>query len=127
MSNNELQFDSKAFQKYYGDLRIKNRYSTPTYSQSNGQAEVTNKAIVSGLKKRLEGAKGGWIEELPNILWAYRTTPQRSIGKTPYSMTYGTKAVIPVEINMSSMRVSDFSPANNDELMKEQLDLLEEP
>ena len=82
---------------------------------------------MSGLKKRLEGAKGGWIEELPNVLWAYRTTPQRSIGKTPYSMTYETKAVIPVEINMSSMRVSDFSPANNDELMKEQLDLLEEP
>ena len=81
MSNNELQFDSKAFQKYYGDLRIKNRYSTPTYSQSNGQAEVTNKAIVSGLKKRLEGAKGGWIEELPNVLWAYRTTPKKSIGK----------------------------------------------
>jgi len=37
--------------------------------------------------------------------------------QTPYSMTYGTKAVIPVEINMSSMRVSDFSPANNEELM----------
>lgn len=56
-SDNELQFDSKAFQKYCSDLGIKNRYSTSAYPQSNGQVEETNKAIVVGLKKRLEGAK----------------------------------------------------------------------
>ena len=41
-------------------------------------------------------------------------------------MTYGTKVVIPVEISMPSMSVSDFSPDSNDELMTKQLDLLEE-
>ena len=51
---------------------------------------------------------------------------RRSIGETLYSMTYGTKVVIPVEISMPSMRVSDFSPDSNDELMTKQLDLLEE-
>ena len=52
-------------------------------------------------------------------------TPRRSTYETPYSMTYGTEAVIPVEISMSSMRVSSFSLDSNDELMMEQLDLLE--
>lgn len=47
--DNGLQFDSKAFCKYCNDLAIKNRYSTPTYPQSNGPTEVKNKAIVSGL------------------------------------------------------------------------------
>ena len=49
-----LQFDSKAFCKYCSDLGIKNKYSTPTYPQSNEQAQATNKVIVNGLKKRLE-------------------------------------------------------------------------
>ena len=71
--DNGLQFDSKAFYKYYGDLGIKNRYLILAYLQSNGQAEATNKAIVSGLKKRLEGVKGKWTKELPNVLQAYRT------------------------------------------------------
>ncbi|XP_065620417.1 uncharacterized protein LOC136063658 [Quercus suber] len=34
------------------------RYSTPSYPQSNGQAEVTNKSIVNGMKKRLDNSKG---------------------------------------------------------------------
>ena len=62
--DNGLQFDNKTFRKYCSDLRAKNRYSTLVYSQSNGQAKAMNKAIVAGLKKRLEGAKGGWAEEL---------------------------------------------------------------
>ena len=41
------------------------RYSTPAYPQGNGQAKTVNKVIVSGLKKRLDDAKGKWVEELP--------------------------------------------------------------
>ena len=36
ISDNGLQFDSRAFCKFCSDLGIKNRYSTPTYPQSNG-------------------------------------------------------------------------------------------
>ena len=48
ISNNGLQFNSKVFQRYYGELGIRNRYSTPTYPHGNGQAEATNKVILSG-------------------------------------------------------------------------------
>ena len=68
ISENGLQFDSKAFKRYYGELDIRNRYSTSTYLQGNGQAEVVNKVIVSGLKKRLDEAMGRWVEELPHVL-----------------------------------------------------------
>ena len=51
ISDNGLQFDSKAFRRYYRELGIRNRYSTPAYPQGNGQAKVVNKAIVSRLKK----------------------------------------------------------------------------
>ena len=68
ISNNDLQFDSKAFKKYCSDLGINNRHSTPAYLQGNGQAEVVNKVIVNGLKKRLDDAKGKWVEKLPHVL-----------------------------------------------------------
>ena len=71
ISDNGFQFDSKTFRKYCSDLGIKNRYSTLAYPQGNGQAEAVNKVIVNGLKKRLEDAKGKWVEELSHVLWTY--------------------------------------------------------
>ena len=68
ISDNNLQFDSKMFIKYYGKLGITNRYSILAYPQGNGQAEAVNKVIVSGLKKRLDDAKGRWVEEIPHVL-----------------------------------------------------------
>ena len=85
ISNNGLQFDSRAFRDFCRDLGIMNRYSTPAYPQSNGQAEAVNKAILNGLKRRLDSAKGNWVEELLNFLWAYQTTPHRSTGETSFS------------------------------------------
>ena len=116
VSDNGLQFDSKAFRKFCSNLGIKNRYSTLAYPQSNGQAEATNKAIVNRLKKRLEGTKGRWAKELPNVLWAYRTTPRRSMGETPFSLMYGGEAILSAEVNLCSARVSGFALTKNDEL-----------
>ena len=75
-------------------MDIKNRYSTPAYPQGNGQGKAVNKVIMNGLKKRLDNAKERWVEELPHVLWTYRT-PRKSTGETPFSMTYGAEAVIP--------------------------------
>ena len=126
ISDNDLQFDSKMFRKYYGELGITNRYSTPTYPQGNGQTETVNKVIVSGLKKRLDDAKGKWVEELPHVLWTYKTTPRRSIGETHFSMIYGAKAVIPLETSFPTSRTSSFNPKDNDEQLTRSLDLIEE-
>ena len=76
ISDNRLQFDSMAFRRYYCELGIANRYSTPTYPQGNGQVEAVNKVIVNGLKKRLDDANGRWVDELPHVLWTYRNTPR---------------------------------------------------
>ena len=126
ISDNGLQFDSKAFRRYCCELGITNRYSTLAYPQGNGQAEASNKVIVNGLKKRLDVAKGRWVEELPHVLWAYRTTPRCSTGETPFAMTYGAEAVIPLEANFPTLITSSFSPSSNDDMLGESLDLVEE-
>ena len=125
ISDNELQFDSKAFRRYCYELGIANRYSTPAYP-GNEQAKTSNKVIVNGLKKRLDDAKGRWLEELPHVLWAYRTMPRWSTGETPFAMTDGAEAIILLEANFPMLKTNSFTPSGNDELLGESLDLIEE-
>ena len=66
------------------------------------------------------------MEELPHVLWTYRTTPHRSTGETPFSMTYGAKAVIPLETSFPTKRTSSFNSKDNDEQLTRNLDLIEE-
>ena len=107
-------------------MGITNRYSTPAYLQGNGQAEAVNKVILNGLKKRLDDAKGKLVEELSHVLWTYRSTPRKSTGETPFSMTYGADVVIPLETGFLTLRTSLFNPGENDEHLKRNLDLIEE-
>ena len=65
---------------------------------------------MNGLKKILDGAKGRWAEELPNVLWAYRTTPKMSTGETSFSLICGAEAMISVEVNLYSARIAGFDP-----------------
>ena len=66
------------------------------------------------------------MEELPHVLWTYRTTPRRSTGETPFSITYGAEVVIPLESGFSTIRTSSFNPKDNDEQLARNLDLIEE-
>ena len=47
-----------------------------------------------------------WSEKLPFALWAYHTSFHTSIGVAPFSLVYGTKAVLPVEIEVGSLRIA---------------------
>ena len=63
-----------------------------------------------------------WPEELPNVLWAYRTTARTSTGETPFRLTYGTEVVILVEVGINSMRREFFQEGSNDDQLKVNLD-----
>ena len=106
-------------------MGIKNHYSSLAHPQANGQVEVTNQSLLKIIKTWLEGAKGIWLEELPSILWAYRTTVRTPTGETPFWLTYGSKAVIPVEVELTSYRVDNYDERKNDEVMRLQLNLLD--
>ncbi|XP_052197300.1 uncharacterized protein LOC127804473 [Diospyros lotus] len=123
------QFDCGSFRNFCRGLDIQLRISSVAYPQANGQAEISNKTILHGLKTRLEGAKGAWVEELPTVLWAYRTTSWVSTGKTPFNFVYGTEVLIPVEISCKSPRLDAFDESgssNNSDALKENLDLIKE-
>ena len=82
--------------------------------------------ILDGLKKRLDEAKEKWVNELPHVLWSYRTNPRRTTGETPFSMMYGVEAVIPLETEFPTMRTNQFKEHNNDNQLCASLDCVEE-
>ncbi|XP_062151978.1 uncharacterized protein LOC133860372 [Alnus glutinosa] len=107
-------------------LRIQNYYSSVLYPKANGQVEATNKTLVRTLKKKLEKKKGAWVESVPEVFWSYRTTKRTPADETPFSLTYGTEAVILAEVGSPSFRVAYYNPELNDENAKLHLNLLQE-
>ena len=55
----------------------------------------------------------------------YRTTLRRSTGETPFSMTYGAKAIIPLETGFLTLRTSSFNSNNNNKLLEKSLNFIE--
>ncbi|KAL0445368.1 UNVERIFIED_CONTAM: hypothetical protein Slati_2259500 [Sesamum latifolium] len=126
LSDNGRQFQGRRIQEWCQGLHIKQKFTTVAHPQANGQVEVTSRILVQGIKRRLERAGGNWAEELTSVLWAYRTTSRGSIGESPFSLVYGTEAIIPAELSIPSHRVMNFSEECNENLLRENLDLIEE-
>ena len=66
------------------------------------------------------------MEELQHILWTYQITHHKSVGEMPFTMTYGAKAVIPLETGFTTLKTSFFTSSSNDGLLEKSLDLIEE-
>jgi hypothetical protein len=92
--------------------------------------EKANGLILVGIKPRLveplERSAGCWVEELPSVLWSLRTTPNRSVGFTPFFLVYVAEAVLPTDIEFDAPRVVQYMQEQAKEARKDGLDLLEE-
>ncbi|XP_058202951.1 uncharacterized protein LOC131317412 [Rhododendron vialii] len=126
ISDNGSQFVCKDLTSLCAEFGIRFFNSTPAYPQGNGQAKATNKTVCVGIKRQLNFKKGKWAEELPRVLWAYRSTPRRSTGQTPFSMAFNMEAVIPLESRFPTLRTQTFDPKTNDEAVEQELILAKE-
>ncbi|GJZ43549.1 reverse transcriptase domain-containing protein [Tanacetum coccineum] len=120
---------------YMGQHRVQVRAAKRSHIQqreavqrqpSNGQVERANHSLGEGIKARLGEDNKNWVEEVSHVLWAHRTMIKTSNGDTLFSLTYGTEAVIPVEIGMPSLRCTEVNQSKNNEGILLNLDLLEE-
>ncbi|KAK9049713.1 hypothetical protein SSX86_031318 [Deinandra increscens subsp. villosa] len=126
VSDNGKQFADNPFKTWCQELQITQVFTSVAHPQSNGQVERTNRSIVSGIKARLGEQGKNWLNELPNVLWAIRTTERTSHGHTPYSLTFGSEAVIPTEIGMPTYRTENVSELTNDSELLVNLALTQE-
>ncbi|XP_071727467.1 uncharacterized protein [Rutidosis leptorrhynchoides] len=126
VSDNVTQFAHNLFKDWCADMDIQQSFTFGAYPQANGQVEVTNRDIVAGIKAILGKHRQGWVDELQHVLWAHRTTLKDSTNETPFSLVYGTEAVIPAEVLVPTDRITKFNEQQNDDALRENLDALEE-
>ena len=126
---NGPQFASQVFYRFCNKFRIQNIASTAYNPAANGLAEAFNKTIIKILKKFVSSSIRDWDEKLSECLWAYRTTVRTPTGCTPFSLVYGCEAVIPLEIQIPSLRIAlatRMTTEDNHRLRLQELEALDE-
>ncbi|GJT49197.1 reverse transcriptase domain-containing protein [Tanacetum coccineum] len=126
VSDNGKQFRDNPFKDWCEKLSIRQCFASVKHPQANGLVERANRSLGEGIKARLGEKNKNWVEEISHVLWAHRTMIKSSNGETPFSLTYGAEAVIPVEIGMPTLRTAKVDMIKNNEALGINLDLLEE-
>ncbi|KAL1352493.1 hypothetical protein AAHE18_06G171000 [Arachis hypogaea] len=99
-------FIGKKVMEYAKSRDIKRLSSTPYYAQANGQVEAVNKILIALIKKHIGRQPRNWHQTLSQVLWAYQNSPRGSTRTTSYKLVYGHDAVLPIDINLQSIRVA---------------------
>ncbi|KAI3676825.1 hypothetical protein L1987_86438 [Smallanthus sonchifolius] len=115
----------RKLQEWCAEQGIEQIFTSVHHPQGNGQVERANRSIMEGIKARLDQWGHSWVDELPHVLWAHRTSPKTSNGETPFSLTYGSEAVIPAKIGVPSARALTASKNDNSQEIRINLDLLD--
>ena len=102
ITDNRMNINGKMIQQLYQHFKIKHRNSVPYCPQMNGVVESANKNIKKILVKMTDIYKD-WHEYLPFALCAYCTYVRTSTSATSYSLVYGMKAILPVEVEILSL------------------------
>nr|KYP31646.1 Retrovirus-related Pol polyprotein from transposon 17.6 [Cajanus cajan] len=125
VTDNGLQFTDRKLNEFLTGLGIQHKVTSVEHPQTNDQAESANKVILTELKKWLGEAKGAWAEQLPEVLWAYRCTPQPTTQETPFRLAYRSDAMILVEIGEPSFCRTHFDESNNEAQLRVNMDTVE--
>jgi hypothetical protein len=104
ITDNGSNLNNKMMKELCKDFKIEHHNSSPYRPKMNGVVEAANKNIKKIVQKMVVTYKD-WHEMLPFALHGYRTSVCTSTGATPFSLVYGMEAVLPVEVEIPSLRV----------------------
>ncbi|MCO5560185.1 hypothetical protein L7F22_013793 [Adiantum nelumboides] len=124
VSDRGTHFINEVIEQLLDEFMVIHRKSAPYHPQANGQAESTNKILVTILTKIVNESRADWDQKLHSALWAYRVAYKTSIGTTPFNMVYGIQAISPLEFLIPTLRVAKELEWTGHEL-SEQLEILE--
>ncbi|KAK9017849.1 hypothetical protein V6N11_000850 [Hibiscus sabdariffa] len=128
VSDNAKNLNSKMMERICEQFKIKHHRSVTYRPKMNGAVEAANKNIKRIVAKMTTTYRD-WHEKLPFALLAYRTSVRTSTGATPYSLVYGTEAVLPIEVEIPSLRILlevELDEAEWVQARYDQLNLIEE-
>ncbi|GJR58946.1 reverse transcriptase domain-containing protein [Tanacetum coccineum] len=96
----EHEFLNDPFKIWCSRLNIQQMNTSVAHLQANKLVERENEILMEEIKTKIGREKVVWVDELPNVLWAHQTSIKTSNGESPFSLTYGSEAVIPAEIGL---------------------------
>ncbi|KAJ1442177.1 Ribonuclease H-like superfamily [Sesbania bispinosa] len=105
VSDNGTHFVNAKVTRILERYRVRHDKFSPYYPQSNDQEESSNKNLIYILGRMVKDAPKKWADYLQLALWAYRTTKHGSTKATPFSLVYGAKEVLLMEILVPSARM----------------------
>ncbi|GKA56033.1 reverse transcriptase domain-containing protein [Tanacetum coccineum] len=126
VTDNGTQFVNDPFKGWCESLNIKQMNTAVPHPQANGLVERANKNLMKGIKARLGRERAGWVDELPNVLWAHRTSLKQSNDEMPFSLTYGSEAMITAEIGMPTHQTMMIREDENEDELRLNMDFLQE-
>ncbi|MCO5604442.1 hypothetical protein L7F22_058608 [Adiantum nelumboides] len=97
------------------ELKVSHRHSTPYYPQSNGLVKKANGIIAGIIRKMVESKPKRWDNFRDGAIWTYRTTYRDATQFTPFHLVYGQEALQPIELNISTIKLTGRQEQNNDE------------
>ena len=95
-------------------FKIQHHNSSPYRPKMNGTVEATNKNIQKIIQKMTVTYKD-WHDMLPFAHHGYHTSAQTSTRETPYSLVYGIEVVLPIEVQIPSLRIMKDAGLNEDD------------
>ncbi|XP_061951794.1 uncharacterized protein LOC133674601 [Populus nigra] len=127
-ANSYAHVTQKVVKRFIEKDLIKHLNSSTYRPKMNGAVEAAYKTLKKIIQKIVITYKD-WHEMLPYALHAYRTTVRTSTNATPYSLVYGMEAVMPLEIEIPSLRILKDAELDESEWARsrfEQLNLIDE-
>ncbi|XP_039118585.1 uncharacterized protein LOC120254555 [Dioscorea cayenensis subsp. rotundata] len=125
ISDNERAFKSFKVGRFAQHHKIDWRYSLIYNARANGLAEVFNKTLSKLLKKAVSKSQRDWDKRLPEVLWAYWTTYRTPTQSTPYSLVFGIEVVLPLGVQIPSLRIALQNELTNEDKVRLHLDELD--
>ncbi|KAA3461425.1 RNA-directed DNA polymerase [Gossypium australe] len=128
ISDNASNLNNSTIVEVCSQFKIKHHNLSPYRPKRNRAVEAADKNIKKIVGKMTETYKD-WHEKLPFALYAYRTSVRTSTGVTPFSLVYGMEVVLPIEVEIPSLRVLSEIKLDEAEWIQaryNQLNLIEE-
>jgi hypothetical protein len=103
-----------------------NHQSSPYYAQANGQAESSNRTLISLIKKKISDHPKHCHKVLSEALGAHRISKHRAIKVSPFELVYGQKVVLPVEVSLNAVRFARQNDLTIDDYYNSMMDNIDE-
>ena len=96
-SDRAANFKSELISELCRLMGVKKTFTTSFYPQGNGKCERVNRTILNMLSRYLSDNHAEWDLHLPLLMLGYRSQVHKSLGYSPFFLTFGREARLPVE------------------------------